>query len=225
MLRARDFDNLPSDRLTQKRRMRRQRILEIALPCAIIAALIITMFCTVSHASARARTRAARAHTNAALLLAQGDGQLAAPPRLESMLSPIHEATNEAAEQSHSGQAHQEQEQPREQTVGQQRVQIEQRVQRRQQQQVRQQQVRQQQVWQQQVQQQQAQQVQQQQQQQQQVRRESLGQQVHERREQRRSASVLMPPPHTLAHTSTVAESQARLRARRTATGALRSSV
>ena len=49
MLRARDFDHIPSDLGTQKRRLRRQRILETALPCAIVSALLVAAVFTVGH--------------------------------------------------------------------------------------------------------------------------------------------------------------------------------
>ena len=50
MLRARDFDHhLLSDQWTQRRRSRRQRLLETALPCALVAALLITALFTVGH--------------------------------------------------------------------------------------------------------------------------------------------------------------------------------
>ena len=55
MLRARDFDHVPSDLGTQKRRLRRQRFMETALPCAIIAALVVAAVFTVGHVGANAR--------------------------------------------------------------------------------------------------------------------------------------------------------------------------
>ena len=55
MLRARDFDHVPSDLGTQKRRLRRQRFLETVLPCAIIAALVVAAVFTVGHVGANAR--------------------------------------------------------------------------------------------------------------------------------------------------------------------------
>lgn len=69
MLRARDFDHVPSDLGTQKRRLRRQRMIEMAIPCAIVAALLVAAVFTVGHIGANAR-EAERSHMRAQMLLA-----------------------------------------------------------------------------------------------------------------------------------------------------------
>ncbi len=46
---------------TQRRRRRRQRMLESALPCALIAALVITVFFTLGHEGARVEMASKRA--------------------------------------------------------------------------------------------------------------------------------------------------------------------
>ena len=86
MLRARDFDHIPSDLGTQKRRLRRQRILETALPCAIVSALLVAAVFTVGHvgvkARAMARARAAKMQQQTSLLSATEP-----PSRLERLLA------------------------------------------------------------------------------------------------------------------------------------------
>ena len=100
MLRARDFDYEPSDMGTQKRRMRRQRILETALPCAIIAALLVAAVFTVGHVGAQARARE-RARASRATLLASEMGgvmQLSA----NSILPPMHQSEQQRADERSS---------------------------------------------------------------------------------------------------------------------------
>ena len=61
MLRARDFSSPPSDLETQRKRTKRQRFLELALPCAFFAALVIAAFFSTGHQEASRRFMAARA--------------------------------------------------------------------------------------------------------------------------------------------------------------------
>ena len=98
MLRTRDFDHVPSDLLTQKRRLRRQRMLELALPCAIIAALLVACVFTVGHVGAQARfearARAARAQT---MLASSLDADASTPLGLESLLATERQPSHLAA--------------------------------------------------------------------------------------------------------------------------------
>ena len=61
MLRARDFALPPSDLETQRKRTKRQRFLELALPCAFFAALLIAAFFSTGHQEASRRFMATRA--------------------------------------------------------------------------------------------------------------------------------------------------------------------
>ena len=74
MLRARDFEPAAGlQHSTQKRRLRRQRFLETALPCALIAALLVAAVFTVGHVGAQTRNAARlRAARSTAMLEAEG---------------------------------------------------------------------------------------------------------------------------------------------------------
>mmetsp|Transcript_45371 Transcript_45371/g.125798 ORF Transcript_45371/g.125798 Transcript_45371/m.125798 type:complete len:148 (+) Transcript_45371:61-504(+) len=61
MLRARDFAIPPSDLETQRKRTKRQRLLELALPCAFFAALLIAGFFSVGKPEVVRRAMVARA--------------------------------------------------------------------------------------------------------------------------------------------------------------------
>ena len=61
MLRARDFSSPSTDLETQRKRTKRQRFLELALPCAFFAALVIAAFFSTGHQEASRRFMAARA--------------------------------------------------------------------------------------------------------------------------------------------------------------------
>ena len=90
MLRARDFDQPPSDLQTQKRRLRRQRMIETALPCALVAALLVAAAFTVGHVGAKARAMERARHARAATVLARADAPLLSPSeRLDQMLAAV----------------------------------------------------------------------------------------------------------------------------------------
>ncbi|KAL1526490.1 hypothetical protein AB1Y20_015200 [Prymnesium parvum] len=58
MLRARDFAIPPSDLETQRKRTKRQRLIELALPCALFSALLIAVFFSTGHQEASRRLMA-----------------------------------------------------------------------------------------------------------------------------------------------------------------------
>jgi hypothetical protein len=59
--RVRDFALPPTDLETQRKRTKRQRFVELALPCAVFAALVIAAFFSTGHHEASRRFLMARA--------------------------------------------------------------------------------------------------------------------------------------------------------------------
>ena len=60
LMRVRDFALPPTDLETQRKRTKRQRFVELALPCAVFAALVIAAFFSTGHHEASRRFLMAR---------------------------------------------------------------------------------------------------------------------------------------------------------------------
>ena len=122
MLRARDFDSKMTEDLgTQRRRLRRQRLIETALPCALVAALLIAGVFTIGHLGHVAKTRTAM-QMQATTMLAAGESQPRASVQLSSVLASPDSgaASGSSVSQQHVTQPPQSQQQQHQQSQQQQ---------------------------------------------------------------------------------------------------------
>ena len=101
-----------TDRSTQKRRLNRQRLLETALPCSLIAAILVAGLFTVGHMGQKARAQAklAKQQQHASTLFSTD----AAPMRLSSQ-ELFAESASSSRGEVHAGSKPQQQQQQQQQ--------------------------------------------------------------------------------------------------------------